>query len=300
VRRTSRAAPLLAALALAGCWVPIEKGRQMEARLQRLEAQNVEQARRLDEQREVVRDRVAKVDAKIVEVQEKIDELNKAARRSGADLGVTLQRLQEEFARLRGELEVEQHRLGELEKTIAQLRSDTEGRFAALRGAGALEAYEAKQRVQKLEKPDDKAAFYALAQREDGAGDKGIARELYEEYVRRWPSDPRSADAGFRAGQLLFGQKRWREALLAYGKVAEDFPKSERAPEAMLGAADAMIRLDMKDEAKAVLEQLLERYPRSEAAKLARERLSALAPPPAKTPAAKKKAPAPPAKPKGN
>lgn len=287
-----RAAPLLAALLASGCWVPLEKGRQMEARLQRLEAQNVEQARRLEEQREVVRDRVAKVDQKIVEVQEKIDELNKAARRSGADLGVSLQRLQDDFARVKGELEVEQHRLGEIDKAIAQLRSDTEGRFAALRGAGALDAYEAKQRLQKLDKPDDRAAFLALAQKEDEGGDKGVARELYEEYVRRWPTDPRSADAGFRAGQILFGQKRWREALLAYGKVAEDFPKSERAPEAMLGAADAMLRLEMKDEAKAVLEQLLGRYPRSDAAKLAKERLSALAPAPAK------KKPTPPAKPK--
>jgi TolA-binding protein len=259
----------------------------MEARLQRLEVQNVEQARRLDEQRELVRDRVAKVDQKIVEVQEKIDELNKAARRSGADLGVSLQRLQEDFAKFKGELEVEQHRLGDIDKAIGQLRSETDGRFAALRGAGALDAYEAKQRVQKLDKPDDKAAFLALAQKEDHGGDKGIARELYEEYVRRWPNDPRSADAGFRAGQILFGQKRWREALLAYGKVAEDFPKSERAPEAMLGAADAMLRLDMREEAKAVLEQLLDRHPRSDAAKMARERLSSLAPAP------KKKTPAP-------
>ena len=67
--------------------------------------------------------------------------------------------------------------------------------------------------------------------------------------MRKWPADPRSAEAGFRAGELLFGQKRFREALLSYGKVAEDFPRSDRAPHAMLGAAESMVRLDMKDEA---------------------------------------------------
>ena len=56
----------------------------------------------------------------------------------------------------------------------------------------------------------------------------------------------------------------------------------------MLGAADAMAKLDMKAEAKAVLEQLLERYPRSDAAVAAKERLQALAP---ATP--RKKSPAP-------
>jgi tol-pal system protein YbgF len=253
----------------------------MEARIQQLEEQNVEQRRRLDEQRELVRERVAKVDQKIVEVQTKIDELNRAARRSGADLGVSLQHLQDDFAKFKGDLEVEQHRLGQIEANVDSLRTETEGRFAALRGAGALDAFEAKQRVATLQRPDDKAGFYALAQKEDDAGNKG-ARELYEDYVRKWPSDARASDAGYRAGQILFEQKRFREALLAYGKVAEDFPKSARAPDAMLGAADAMAKLDMKAEAKAVLEQLLDRYPRSDAAAGAKERLQALAPTPAK------------------
>ncbi len=274
--RTRLAAPL--ALALLGGCVSIEKGRLMEARLQRLEVQNVEQQRRFEEQREIVRERVAKADQKIAEVQTKIDELNRAARRSGADLGVTQQRLQEEFGRQKGELEVQQHKLEQIDKALGDLRTDTDGRFAALKGAGALDTFEARQRLSTLQRPDDKNAFFALAQKEDEGGDKGIARELYQEYVRKWPGDPRSADAGFRAGQLLFDQKRHREALLAFGKVAEDFPRSERAPQAMLGAADSMVKLDMRDEAKAVLEQLVDRYPRSEAAKAARERLSSLAP----------------------
>jgi tol-pal system protein YbgF len=264
------------AIALLGGCVSIEKGRQMEARLQRLEVQNVEQQRKLDEQREVVRERVAKVDQKIAEVQEKIDELNRAARRSGADLGVSVQRLQDELVKSKGELEVEQHRLDQLDKSVADLRTDTEGRFAALKGAGALDTFQARQRAASLQKPDDKNAFFALAQKEDQGGDPGVARELYEEYVRKWPSDPRSADAGFRAGQLLFEQKRYRESLLAFGKVAESFPKSERAPNAMLGAADSMLKLDMKDEAKGVLEQLLERYPKTDAAHGAKERLASL------------------------
>ncbi len=284
-----RAAPLGLAL-LAGCWVPIERGRQMEARLQQLETQNVENQRRLDEQRELVRERVAKLDQKIAEVQTKIDELNRAARRSGADLGVTLQHLQDDFAKYKGDVEVEQHRLGEIERNVDALRTETEGRFAALRGAGALDAFEAKQRLATLQRPEDKAAFFALAAKEDEAGNTGGGRALSEESGRPWPSAARASDAGYRAGQLLFEQKRFREALLAYGKVAEDFPKSARAPDAMLGAADAMLKLEMKAEAKAVLEQLLERYPRADAAGEAKERLKALAPP------APKRKPAPPAR----
>jgi tol-pal system protein YbgF len=294
--RALRAAAALAALPLAACFVPVEKGRQMEARIQRLEVQNVEQQRTLEEQRQAVRERVEKVDQKIKEVQAKIDELNQAARRSGADLGVTLSKLQDEFAKVKGELEVAQHRLGELDKAVGGLRADTDARFTALKGQGALDAYEARQRIAALPKQDDKAALLALAQKEADRGEKGVAREIYEEYVRRWPSDPKAAEAGFNAGELLFGQKRYREALLAYGKVAEDFPRSDRAPLALLGAAEAMVRLDMKEDAAAVLGQVLEKYPRTDAAAKAKARLQELAPPeppPEKKPAPEKPAPKP-------
>jgi tol-pal system protein YbgF len=268
----------LAAAGLAGCWVPIERGRLMEARIQKLEVQGVEQKRTLDEQREVVRERVAKVDQKIQEVQTKIDELNQAARRSGADLGVQLNRLQDEFARVKGDLEVAQHKLAEVEKGIAALDQKTEGRFAALKGAGALDEFEARQRMASLPRGDEKGALFAAAQKAEKDGDGGVAREMYEEYARKWPSDARTAEARFRSGQLSFGQKRWREALLAYGKVAEDFPRSDLAPDAMLGAADSMLKLEMADDAKAVLQQLVSKYPKSKAASAARKRLAELQP----------------------
>jgi tol-pal system protein YbgF len=272
-------AALAAAAGLAGCWVPIERGRQMEARISKLEVQGVEQQRTLDEQREVVRDRVARMDQKIQEVQTKIDELNQAARRSGADLGVQLARLQDEFSRVRGDLEVAQHKLDGLEKGLGALDQKTEGRFAALKGAGALDEYEARQRASALPKgSDEKGALLALAQKAEKDGDAGVARELYEDYAKRWPSDPRAAEARFRSGQLSFGQKRWREALLAFGKVAEDFPRSELAPDAMLGAADAMLKLDMRDDAKSVLQQLLAKYPKAKAAAKAKDRLADLQP----------------------
>lgn len=282
MRILPRAAALAAAASVAGCWVPLERGRQLEARIQRLEVQG-------EEQRTVFRERIAKADQKIQEVQTKIDELNQAARRSGADLGVQLTKLADELTRVKGELEVATHDLDTLERSLGALDTKTEGRFAALRGTGALEEYEAKQRLAALPKGDDRASLLSLAQKEEQEGDKGVARQLYEEYARRWPTDPKAAEARFRAGELLFGQRRWREALLAYGKVAEDFPRSELAPDAMLGAAESMLHLEMKDEAQAVLEQLVQKYPKHKAAARAKARLAEIAPPPPPAPKPKPK-----------
>lgn len=266
----------VAALALAGCFVPIERGRQMELRLDRLEADASDAARRAEEQRVVYKDRIARVDAKLAEVQKKLDELNQSARRSGADLSVGLDKLKEDLSRLHGELEVGQHKLAEVEKSLEKLRGDTDGRLAALKGAGALDEYEARRKIANLEKPEDKAAIVALGEREEAAGQRGVALEIYEHVVSRWPSDPRAAEAGYRAGRILLSQKRWRDAILALGRVAEGHPKSEEAPEAMVGVGGAMIELGMVDDAKAILQQVLDKYPKAPAAKRARESLAAL------------------------
>ncbi|HEX9052999.1 MAG TPA: tetratricopeptide repeat protein [Anaeromyxobacter sp.] len=280
------AAAAVSAAALPGC-VSLEKGRQLEARVQRLEVQNVEQQRTLEEQRETLRERIAKADQKIGEVQTKIDELNQVSRKSGANLAVELGKLQEDFTRVKGDLETSQHRLGDVESGLKKLQADTDGRFAALKGAGALDDYQARQKLAALPRPDDKTAVFAAAQREERDGDKGVARQMYDEYARRWPGDPRTAEARFRSGEIAFDQKRWREALLSYGKVAEDFPRADVAPDAMLGAAESMVNLDMKDDARAILEQLVQKYPKTKAAAHARARLAELAPP-----AAERKKPA--------
>ena len=67
---------------------------------------------------------------------------------------------------------------------------------------------------------------------------------MYDEYVRRFPNDARRRRAAIRAGDLAAGQGRWKESFVAYGWVYKNAPRSERAPDAMLGMATAMLQLD--------------------------------------------------------
>ncbi|MFL5261984.1 MAG: tetratricopeptide repeat protein [Anaeromyxobacteraceae bacterium] len=275
---------------LSACWVPVERGRQMEARIDRLEGESRISAKGLDEQRLVVRERVAQVDAKIVEVQKKIDELNATAHRTGADMAVNQDKLAGEVTRLRGILEEQSHRLDVLDQALAQTKTDSDARFAALKGAGALDEFEARKRLETIARPADKVAFFDLARAQEAKGDRPVARALYEEFVRKWPTDPRAADAHFRLGELWFGEKRHRDAILEYGKVAQNFPRSDKAPDALLRTAESMLEIDLQDDAKALLADVQKRYPSTSAAARAKALLADLTPPPA---AQKKKRPAP-------
>jgi TolA-binding protein len=288
MRRFGRLAAPAVALALSGCWVPLERGDLMEQRITKLEADSADNARRIEEQQKQVKDRVAAIDKKIAEAQQKIDELNQAARRSGADLGVSVTRLQDDVARAKGDLEVEQHKLGQVEQALADLQQSTEKKFTALRGKGALDEADAKELVASLPRQDDKVAFLALAQREEGKGNSGVARQLYQDYLRRWPTDPSAADAALHSGDLAAQQGRWKESFIDYGWVYKNAPRSEHVPEAMLGMSTAMLELDeLRADAPAILKEIVAKYPKSPAAAKAREKLAELAPAP------KKKAPAP-------
>jgi tol-pal system protein YbgF len=260
---------LLLFVSSTACWVSSERGRKMEDRLQRLEDENDRVTKQIEEQRAVIRDRVAKID-------KKIEELNAVAHRTGADLAVNQDKLQEQFAQVKGLLEEDRHRLEQLDATLAAIKTETDGRFAALKGAGALEEYEAKKKLELLKPPSDKAGLLALAQKQEEAGERVVARDLYQEYVKRWPADPRSADANFRIGELFFGDKRYREAILAYAKTAEDFPRSDKAPDALYRIGESMLVLDLKDDAKSAFEKVVERYPKSGAATKAKARLTEL------------------------
>ena len=279
------AAPALL-LAVTGCWVPLEKGRLLEARVQKLEVETKEQQQELDVQ---IRERISLVDKKLREVQVKLDELNTVSRAKGADLGVAVAKLAEDLTRVKGELEAQQHHLAQLQQQVAESGKETEARLASLKGTGALDEAMARQKIAELPKPDDRAAVFALAQQVEGGGDKGVARELYLHFVKRWPRDDKAPEAAFRAGRLLAAQGKWREAVVVYGKVAEDYPKSERAPEALLQVAEGLVQLDRKDDARAVLEQLLADHPRSEAARKGKARLAELTPKDAKKAPPKKK-----------
>jgi TolA-binding protein len=266
-----RAAPALLLLA-AGCWVPVEHGRQMDARIQRLEVET----RESDDQNKL---RLAQLEKRVQEAQARLDELGSVARAKGADLGVSVVRLQEELTRLKGDLEAQQHHLGQVEEAQRSAAKEVDARLASLKGAGALDEALARQRLAELPKPDDRAAVLALAQKQDADGEKGIARELYLHYLRRWPKGERADEAGLRAGELLGAQGRWREAVVVLGKVAEEHPKSERAPAALLLVAEGMVQLGRKDDARAFLEQVVAEHPKTEVAAKAKAKLAELFPP---------------------
>ncbi|WNG19236.1 tetratricopeptide repeat protein [Cystobacter fuscus] len=261
---------------LSGCFYPAARGRALETRLDQLDASQAQIQAELKRTREQLDATLPLIDEKIAQVTKALDGLDKASRRSGADIGIQLQKTVEDLAQLRGQVETYVYKIGELEAALARTSEDTDKRLLELKGEQALKEAEARKKAEELKRPTDKKEFLALAQDKAKAGDVVLARQLYGEFLKKWPKDALVAEAHFGLGESYFAEDKCREALFEYGKLLQEHPKAASTPEAYLRSSECFQKLKMQDESRLALEELVKGYPKSEAAKTAKTRLAEL------------------------
>jgi tol-pal system protein YbgF len=279
---------LLALLALPGCFYPASRGRALEAKVDKLSADNTRMSEELKQAREQLDSTLPRIDEKVAEVTKALESLEKGSRRNDADIGIQLQKTVEDLANLRGQVETYLYKISELEAGLGKLTAEAEKKQLAQQGPEAVKEAEAKKQAEALKRPEDKKEFLALAQEKAKAKELPVARQLYSEFMKKWPKDPLMGEAHFGMGETYFSDDKCREALFEYGKVIQDFPKTPSAPEAYLRSSDCFAKLKMAEESRLALEELVKAFPKSDAAKTAKTRLTAK-PKPAPAPAAPKK-----------
>jgi tol-pal system protein YbgF len=257
-----RILPVLLSLQAAACFYPADRGRLLEAKVEKLTADNERQGQKVDE--------------KIAEVSKALESLDKAARRGDADIGVQFQKTVEDLAQLRGQVETYLFKINELDSGMKALTEDLDKKIAEVAGQKAVEDAEAKRKAAELKRPDKADDFLALAEAKAKDGELGVARKLYDEFLKKWPKGELTGEAHYGLGETYFGEDKCREALFEYQKVIQDFAKTRSAPVAYLRTADCFKKLKLTEESRLALEEVVKQYPRSEAAKTAKGRLQEL------------------------
>jgi tol-pal system protein YbgF len=139
-----------------------------------------------------------------------------------------------------------------------------------------LKAAEAQRKAAELARPSEPGPFLALARGKAEEGETALARQLYWEFLKKWPRDALVGEAHFELGETYATEQRCQEALSEYGKVIRDYAKSKAAPSAYLKSAACFRTLKLPDDAKLALEELVRAYPKTEAAGKARKELAEL------------------------
>ena len=249
---------LVVAAAFSGCFFPADRGRVVENRLDALNADNVKLRAELAETR-------GKLEETTSQLQAALDQLDRASRTTGANMGVKVDTALQDIAVLRGQVESQQVKLGELDAKVVSVAS-----------APVTPPTQPEPKKEEVKRPDDPKDFIKLADEKSKAGEVELARKLYTEFIKKWPRDEAVGEAHFSMGELFFGEQKCREALYEFGKVIQDHPKTKSTPLAYLRSSDCFKQLKMNDEARLALEELVKSFPKSDAAKTAKTRLADL------------------------
>jgi tol-pal system protein YbgF len=107
-------------------------------------------------------------------------------------------------------------------------------------------------------------------------GNYSLAIAGFQEFLKRFPGSELADNAQFWIGESSFSQGDFETAAAQYEQVIQKYPKGDRVPAALLKKGICLTELNRTPEGVIVLQKLIQTFPSSEEAALARDRLAAL------------------------
>jgi tol-pal system protein YbgF len=107
-------------------------------------------------------------------------------------------------------------------------------------------------------------------------GDLEGARRKFEAFLKQYPNTELSGNAQFWIGEIYYQKKDFEKAILEYEKAITKYPESGKIPAALFKQALAFLELGGKTDARGLLRKVIERYPHSDQAEMAKKKLEAI------------------------
>ena len=244
----------------AACVTTAQEGEEMRKDIAALRADLKKETDAATADRQKQADEAA---ARAKALQEALDQLSRAARKSGADLGVDLEKAQNDLTAVHGQIDVLQHRLDAFEK------AQTDQQQAAQAAAAA-----AVQQKKEAEHPTDKTAIYNLGRAKLDGGQPARARELFAEFLSKFPKDELAGNSQYWLGETYYAEKKWNDAIGEFQKVLKLYKSSEKVPDALLKIGMSFQAQNDCANAMLFFEELQQGHKSSDAAKTAKARIA--------------------------
>jgi len=116
--------------------------------------------------------------------------------------------------------------------------------------------------------------LYSQAYADFARGNYDLAIQGFTEYLRSYPSTDFSDNAQYWIGECLYGKQKYAEAIEAWNQLFRDFPASDKLPDARVKKGMALEKLGRRSQALVEYRYVIDRFPNSSAARIARERLN--------------------------
>jgi tol-pal system protein YbgF len=203
-----------------------------------------------------------------------------------------IEQLNSEIARLRGQIEVLANENQQMQKRQRDFYLDLDSRLKPLEGGGKPAAsLDTQSPPAVASAPASSAGASKPAARDEQANelksydvasnlfrrnDFPAAIEAFRKFQKEYPQSQLASNAQYWIGISYANLKDYRNALAAQEQVVVKHPQSPKAPDALLAIAAIQAEQGDAGSARNTLEDIIARFPSSDAAGKARTRLATL------------------------
>ena len=252
--------------------------------------------------------RVRELEVVSEDMSRRVGQMEEVTRARGQDEILkmeTMEQLRQEVARIRGDFEVLQHEYGTYEQAGLGYQQDSDYRMAYVESrVGQLE----KSLGVKVPPPPTRdpstggvavadpgapadatvppvtpettapiastpEEIFALIGKNLEEGNGGVARAIAKRFIQDNPTSDRVAEAHYRVAESWQNEADYKSAAAAFLIVSDKYPQSTWAPWSVLRIGECFAALGDKDNAKLFWTDVVQRYPKSKAAKEAKAQL---------------------------
>ena len=234
-----------------------------------------------------------------IDLETRLTALDQQLKSQGLDLLREVEGIKSDVARIRGQIEVLVHELTEAQKRSRDLYVDLDSRMRKLEATpGAGVAPPLTDAGAAATPPDSLATApaapalgtptlaapatpptaneqraYDAALDQFKRGDYPGAIAGFQAFVKTYPRSPLASSAQYWVGNAQFARKDYRTAIIAQRQLLQLWPDSAKVPDALLNIASAQAELGDSVAARRTLEELIGKFPQSDSAAKAKQRL---------------------------
>jgi tol-pal system protein YbgF len=208
-------------------------------------------------------------------------------------LFMQLQQMQDEIARLRGMVEVQQNDIQRMKQEALERYQDLDSRIGAGGAAAAASnnsssagsdnasgapaaAAQAPTAGTEPADPAKEKLYYEAAFDLIKSKDFDKASQAFTAFLRKYPNSTYAGNAQYWLGEVNLAKGDLQGAGQAFAKVSQAYPKHPKVPDSLYKLADVERRLGHTDKVKGILQQVVAQYPGTSAAQLAQRDLQRL------------------------
>jgi len=241
---------------------------QLQTQVQQLQEQMTAMQRSFDERMGVMKNLVEQDTNAVNKVSSALTALQNSLQQQQGDSSTKVDQVSGQLQSLNDTLDELKARLAKVSKQLEDMQSSQQS------VAASDAAKQAQQQAMAAAPPPD--VLYNNALRDYNGDKNDLAIQEFSDYVKFYPNTDLAGNCYFYLGEIQFRQGNYQQAARSYDQVLQNFPSGNKTASAQLKKGFALIELGKQDDGVAELRHVIQRYPKSNEALQARERLKKL------------------------